>query len=83
MAQNERCSTEEERFNALEREYRKEFYAEGQYFYFLKSRGFVGTLSHSSEVSLDRVKYVFPLPDAEVEYGWTEESESETEDEQI
>lgn len=83
VAQNERCSTEEERFSALEREYRKEFYAEGQYFYFLKSRGFVGTLSHSPEVSLDRVKYVFPLPDAEVEYGWTEESESETEDEQI
>jgi hypothetical protein len=26
---------------------------------------------------MDRSKYVFPLPDAEVEYGWTEESEAE------
>ena len=83
VAQNEKCSTDEERFNALEREYRKEFYAEGQYFYFLKSRGFIGNLSHCPEVYLDRVKYVFPLPDAEIEYGWTEESESETENEQI
>lgn len=82
VAQNETCSTEEARFEALEREYRKEFYAEGQYFFFLKSRGFTGALLHSPEVSLDRVKYVFLLPDAEIEYGWAEESESETEGEQ-
>ena len=81
VAQNETCSTEEDRLAALEREYRKEFYAEGQYFFFLKSRGFTGALSHRPEVSLDKVKYVFPLPDAEIEYGWTEESETETETE--
>ena len=74
---NETCSTEEERFNALEREYRKEFYAEGQYFFFLKSHSFIGTLSHCTEVYLDKVKYIFPLPDAEIEYGWAEDSKEE------
>lgn len=76
-ATNEKCATEEERMAALEREYRKEFYAEGQYFFFLKSHGYTGALVHSADVSMDRSKYVFPLPDAEVEYGWTEESEAE------
>ena len=78
-SKNETCSTEEERFAALEREYRKEFYAEGQYFFFLKSRGYTGTLSHSADVTLNRTKYVFLLPDAEIEYGWTEETETEEE----
>jgi hypothetical protein len=76
-ATNEKCATEEERLAALEREYSKEFYAEGQYFFFLKSHGYTGALVHSADVSMDRSKYVFPLPDAEVEYGWTEESEAE------
>lgn len=80
-SKNETCSSEEERFAALEKEYRKEFYAEGQYFFFLKSRGFTGTLTHCPEVTLDETKYVFPLPDAEVEYGWAEETEPETDTE--
>lgn len=71
------CDTEELRIAALNREYRKEFYAEGQYFWFLKSHGCVGTLAHCSEVTLVAENFVFPLPDAEVEYGWSEENNAE------
>ena len=68
------CDTEEQRMTALNKEYRKEFYGEGQYFWFLKSHGITGTLAHSSDVTLVNENFIFPLPDAEVEYGWTEES---------
>ena len=71
------CDTPEQRIAALNREYRKEFYGEGQYFWFLKSHGITGTLSHSPEVTLVEENFLFPLPDAEVEYGWTEENEIE------
>lgn len=71
------CDTEELRIAALNREYRKEFYAEGQYFWFLKSHGVVGELAHSREVTLMAEDFVFPLPDAEVEYGWSEENNAE------
>lgn len=74
------CDTDEQRIAALNREYRKEFYAEGQYFWFLKTHGIVGTLSHSPEVTLVEENFVFPLPDAEVEYGWTQENEEDDED---
>ena len=69
------CDTKEQRIAALNKEYRKEFYGEGQYFWFLKSHGVVGALSHCSEVELAEENFVFPLPDAELEYGWTGESE--------
>jgi hypothetical protein len=72
------CDTDEQRIAALNREYRKEFYAEGQYFWFLKTRGITGALSHCPEVSLVEENFIFPLPDSEIEYGWTdEESENE------
>jgi hypothetical protein len=67
------CDTDEKRINALDKEYRKEFYAEGQYFWFLKTHGILGTLPHQSEVTLVKENFVFPLPDAEIEYGWTSE----------
>ena len=73
------CDTKENRLNALNKEYRKEFYGEGQYFWFLKSHGVVGSLTHSPEVTLAEENFVFPLPDAEVQYGWTEEDKSEVE----
>lgn len=76
---NESCATEELRTVALKREYCKEFYAEGQYFFFLKTRGLTGALLHAPKISLDKEEFVFPLPDGEKEYGWTEESESDTE----
>ena len=74
------CDTDEQRLAALNREYRKEFYGEGQYFWFLKGHGITGTLTHSPEVTLVTENFLFPLPDAEVEYGWTGESEENGED---
>ena len=71
------CDTEELRVANLNKEYRKEFYGEGQYFWFLKTHGVTGQLSHSPEVTLMEENFVFPLPDAELEYGWTQEGEEE------
>jgi hypothetical protein len=76
-AKDVQCDTEEMRITALNKEYRKEFYAEGQYFWFLKTHGITGTLAHSPEVTLVEENFVFPLPDAEVEYGWTQDGEEE------
>ncbi len=67
------CNTFEDCIEALNDEYRKEFYAEGQYFYFLKTHGIVGELVHCSEVILGEEQFVFPLPDNEKEYGWVED----------
>lgn len=69
------CDTEELRIAALNKEYRKEFYGEGQYFWFLKTHGIIGTLAHCPEVTLAEENFIFPLPDAELEYGWTETEE--------
>ena len=68
------CDTEEQRVAALGKEYRKEFYGEGQYFWFLKSHGITGTLPYCQETSLAEENFIFPLPDAEIEYGWTEDN---------
>lgn len=73
------CDTEEQRVTALNKEYRKEFYGEGQYFWFLKTHGVTGTLAHCAEVTLAHENFIFPLPDAEVEYGWAQD-EKETGD---
>ena len=70
------CDTKENRLNALNKEFRKEFYGEGQYFWYLKAHGIVGSLGHHPEVELVEERFVFPLPDAEVQYGWTEEEEA-------
>ena len=69
------CETDELRIAALNKEYRKEFYGEGQYFWFLKSHGVVGALAHCQDVVLAEENFVFPLPDAELEYGWIGDSE--------
>ena len=76
-AKDVQCDTEEMRITALNKEYRKEFYAEGQYFWFLKTHGITGTLAHSPEVTLVEEDCLFPLPEAEVEYGWTQDGEEE------
>lgn len=71
--------SEEARIEALEKEYRKEFYAEGQYFFFLKSHGMEDFILRPTDVEkMTETQYVFPLPDAEKEYGWTEENEKDT-----
>ena len=71
------CDTEELCMAALNKEYCKEFYGEGQYFWFLKTHGVTGTLDHCTDVTLYEENFIFPLPDAEVEYGWTQENEAE------
>lgn len=76
-SENVSCETVEQRLEALDNEYRKEFYAEGQYFYFLKSHGLTGALKHRPEISLGEEEFVFPLPDREKEYGWSESVENE------
>ncbi len=83
-ANNVKCNTVEERITALENEFRKEFYAEGQYFYFLKSHGITTPLIYCPEVAMNEERFVFPLPDREKEYGWIEDetTEGESENEQ-
>ncbi len=71
-----------DRVYALSKEYRKEFYAEGQYFYFLK-RYATYYLEYSLDandaaVKMNEKRYVFPLPDREKEYGWTDEESNNT-----
>lgn len=71
------CDTDEQRVTALNKEYRKEFYGEGQYFWFLKTHGLTGTLAHCPDVTLTEENFIFPLPDNEVEYGWVETEKDE------
>lgn len=68
--------SEEDRVRALGLEYRKEFYAEGQLFYFFKTHG-VTQMDYCPTVTFNKDKYVFPLPDAEKEYGWTQQETPE------
>ena len=70
ITKNETCSSKEATIAALDKEYRKEFYAEGQYFWFLKTHGLTGTLVHKPNVTLVEERFIFPLPDNEKEYGW-------------
>ena len=76
------CDTPEQRTTALNKEYRKEFYGEGQYFWFLKTHGVIGTLAHCPDVTLAEENFIFPLPDAELEYGWTEENDTADDNEE-
>ena len=70
--------TEADRLEALRNEYSKDFFAEGQYFYFLKRNNYA--TFYRCPVTNMRNYYVFPLPDDEVEFGGgsaTEDSETE------
>ena len=75
-ALNVNFADEASRIKALDREFRKEFYAEGQYWYFLKRHG-ITELVYDNSVVLSKERFVFPLPDAEKEYGWTASHDSE------
>lgn len=57
---------EEARVNVLNKEYQKEFFAEGQWFYFLKRHNCQNFYRCPVE---KMVYYVLPTPDDEVEYG--------------
>ncbi len=74
-------NSEAERKEALDKEYRKEFYGEGQYFFFLKRLGFT-TFINCPLSDFGVKQYVFPRPDAEIEFGWsdgTDESSTDSE----
>lgn len=64
---------EADNVNMLMKEYQKEFFAEGQFFYFLKRHGSKSfyrcppTLLNNG--GMGKVQYVFPIPNDEVEYG--------------
>ncbi len=53
--------------NELYKEYRKEFIAEGQMFYYLKRKNIVD-IEYTAMDGTDKV-YVFPIPDNEIEFG--------------
>ena len=65
----------QDRINKLYVEYRKEFYAEGQCFWFLKNHNFTSYIN-SPVTHVGRAQYIYPLPDREQEYGWTAQSDS-------
>lgn len=75
-ALNESYTDAEGKLAALDKEYRKEFYAEGQYWFFMKLHGIL-TIPYATDIVLAPENYIFPLPDAEVQYGWTPEDSEE------
>src|SRR5690606_30703300 len=58
--------TEEQRENYINKEYQKEFFAEGQWFYYLKRNN--KNTFHRSPVE-NMIYYRLPIPDDEVEFG--------------
>lgn len=66
------------RDDVMDAEVRKEFYAEGQYFFFLKQHEI--TWFYNCPAGFSAEKFVFPLPDAEIEYGWTADSATQETD---
>lgn len=73
---NVQIVSDTDRLDALYKEYRKEFYAEGQCFYFLKRNKFPSFVNSPID-NFGAKQYVFPRPDEEIEFGWTDESEEE------
>lgn len=69
---NEKFTDAEGRLSALDREYRKEYYAEGQYWFFLKAHGLT-TIPYAPDIQLSADNFVFPIPDEEIQYGWTDD----------
>lgn len=55
--------------NELLKEYRKEYVAEGQLFFFYKRKGFKQLPNYTSAVDLDDKVYMLPFPASEVEFG--------------
>jgi len=51
----------------ITKEYQKEFYAEGQLFYYYKRKGVVRMQFMTADIPLS--KYVLPIPDAELEFN--------------
>ena len=62
-------TTEALRIAELQKEYQKDFYAEGQFFYFLKRLNIKTFYRCPYENGMSEAAYVFPIPDDEVEFG--------------
>lgn len=56
-----------ERDGAIEREYRKEFYAEGQMFFFYKRHKY-NSFVWPNVLEFDALKYVLPKPDVQIDF---------------
>ncbi len=52
----------------LFKEYRKDFYSEGQLWFYYKRKNY-NSLPNSVGGTMDNTKYTFPLPDNEIEFG--------------
>lgn len=77
LNQSGEFTSEQQRIDALDSEYCKEFYAEGQYFHFLKLHERTTFTFCPLENGMTKKQYIFPLPDDEVEYGWIEGSDED------
>jgi hypothetical protein len=62
-------TSEEDKINKLEVEYRKEFYAEGQLWYFLKRHFRKTFLFCPVTPGMRETHYVFPIPENEIIFG--------------
>ena len=63
---------EARRLELISKDFRKEYYAEGQFFFFAKQHGLSTFVNCPTTMTAQQ--YVFPTPDAEKEYGWTDSS---------
>jgi hypothetical protein len=64
------CSDNASLYEALQKEYQKEFVAEGVLFYFYKRLGQAGiTNSGGSVIEMNDAKYTLPYPDLEIQSG--------------
>lgn len=59
----------DDKLNQLLKEYRKEFYAEGQLWYFYKRHEYKTFLFCPLKTDMTEVNYRFPLPENETEFG--------------
>ena len=69
-------STEEDKTAALDKEWRKEFYGEGQLFYYYKRLG-KETFLHCPITNMTESNYRFSIPDDEVLFGNVPEEENQ------
>lgn len=72
MSYNISITSDAARINELNKEYQKDFFGEGQYFYFLK-RHHIETFHLCPLERMTEANYRFPTPDNEVEFGVTTE----------
>lgn len=66
---NKEFYDEDARRDALNKEYQKEFFAEGQWFYFLKRHNYRTFHRCPTTISSMSENYVLPTPDDEIAYG--------------